>query len=68
MTEFSITTEALHALVEECRRAADLGDDDEAHELFNAALFAEMAAGRIETYLRMQRRAARDANWISPAS
>ena len=62
MTEFSITTEALYALVEECRRAADTGTDDEAHELFNAALFAEVAAGRIETYERMRERA-RLAEW-----
>ena len=56
MPEFSISTEALHALVEECRKLGDAGTDDEAHEMFNAALFLEMGAGRIETYQRMRRR------------
>ena len=56
MPEFSISTEALHALVEECRKLGDAGTDDEAHEMFNAALFLEVGAGRIETYQRMRRR------------
>ena len=60
MTEFSITTEALHALVEECREAADNSEGEEEHQAFNAALWLDIAIGHLETYQRLRRRKPQD--------